>query len=70
MSQIGVEITKSELPPAWIPVVVLAVLSVGIFFLQQSLGDVVEDEARLGRLSGARAARQSARDRNMFKKKK
>lgn len=67
-SQVG-EIVRSDLPPAWIPVVALVVISVGIGLLQRSLGDVIEDEARLGRMSGARAAKQSARDRSMFKKK-
>ncbi|CAM9816682.1 unnamed protein product [Discosporangium mesarthrocarpum] len=62
-------IAKSELPPMWVPVVLGAVLFAGIALLQSSLGDVMNDEAKLGKLSGARAAKQSARDRSMFKKK-
>ncbi|CAM9217365.1 unnamed protein product, partial [Sphacelaria rigidula] len=58
-----------ELPPIWVPLVVVAVLGVGVGLLQRSLGDVMEDEAKLGSISGARAAKESARDRNMFKKK-
>lgn len=66
--QVG-EIVTSDLPPVWVPLALGAVLTVGISLLQGSLGDVMNDEAKLGSLSGARAAKQSARDRNMFKKK-
>lgn len=66
--QVG-EIVSSELPPMWVPLAVGVVLAVGISLLQGSLGDVMNDEAKLGALSGARAAKQSARDRDMFKKK-
>lgn len=66
--QVG-EIVSSDLPPMWVPLAVGAVLTVGISLLQGSLGDVMNDEAKLGNLSGARAAKQSARDRSMFKKK-
>lgn len=62
-------VVSGELPPIWVPIVVVGVLSVGIGLLQRSLGDVIDDEAKLGSISGARAAKQSARDRNMFKKK-
>lgn len=68
MWQVG-EIVGSDLPPIWVPLAVGAVLTVGIALLQGSLGDVMNDEAKLGSLSGARAAKQSARDRSMFKKK-
>lgn len=64
-----VDVVSSELPPIWVPIVVVGALSIGIGLLQRSLGDVIDDEARLGGISGARAAKQSARDRNMFKKK-
>ena len=60
---------SSDLPPIWVPLVVCAVLVVGIGLLQGSLGDVMSDEAKLGGMSGARAAKQSSRDRSMFKKK-
>lgn len=67
--QVG-DVVSGELPPIWVPLVVVAVLGVGVGLLQRSLGDVMEDEAKLGSISGARAAKESARDRNMFKKKK
>lgn len=60
---------SSDLPPMWVPLALGVVLAAGISLLQGSLGDVMNDEAKLGSLSGARAAKQSARDRNMFKKK-
>lgn len=63
------EIVSSDLPPMWVPLALGVVLTAGISLLQGSLGDVMNDEAKLGSLSGARAAKQSARDRNMFKKK-
>ncbi|CAM9414568.1 unnamed protein product, partial [Pylaiella littoralis] len=63
------EVVSSDLPPMWVPLAVGAVLTIGISLLQGSLGDVMNDEAKLGALSGARAAKQSARDRDMFKKK-
>lgn len=60
---------SSDLPPMWVPLALGVALTAGISLLQGSLGDVMNDEAKLGSLSGARAAKQSARDRNMFKKK-
>ncbi|CAB1121511.1 unnamed protein product [Ectocarpus sp. CCAP 1310/34] len=63
------EVVSSDLPPMWVPLAVGFVLTLGIGLLQGSLGDVMNDEAKLGALSGARAAKQSARDRDMFKKK-
>ncbi|CAM9185116.1 unnamed protein product [Choristocarpus tenellus] len=62
-------IAKGELPPIWVPLVVGGLLFIGIALLQGSLGDVMDAEARVGQMSGARAAKQSARDRSMFKKK-
>lgn len=60
---------SSDLPPVWVPLAVVAALVAGIGLLQGSLGDVMNDEAKLGGMSGARAAKQSTRDRSMFKKK-
>lgn len=68
MWQVG-EVVSSNLPPMWVPLAVGFALTLGIGLLQGSLGDVMNDEAKLGALSGARAAKQSARDRDMFKKK-
>ncbi|CAN0601302.1 unnamed protein product, partial [Ectocarpus sp. 12 AP-2014] len=59
------EVVSSDLPPMWVPLAVGFVLTLGIGLLQGSLGDVMNDEAKLGALSGARAAKQSARDRDM-----
>ncbi|KAG5181179.1 hypothetical protein JKP88DRAFT_279033 [Tribonema minus] len=61
---------RDELPPMWVPLVLGAVVLAGIGAQQLSLGNVMDDEAKLGGLSGARAAKQSARGRSMFKRKK
>ena len=43
----------------------------GLISAQQlSLGDVMDDEAKLGSLNGARAAKKGSRGRSMFDKKK
>mmetsp|Transcript_10049 Transcript_10049/g.15120 ORF Transcript_10049/g.15120 Transcript_10049/m.15120 type:complete len:136 (+) Transcript_10049:64-471(+) len=61
---------RNKLPPAWLPICLAIALFIGISIQQLSLGDVMDDEAKLGMMSGARAAKKSARNRNMFKNKK
>jgi hypothetical protein len=58
------------LPPMWVPLALGVVLLAGIGAQQLSLGNVMDEEAKLGGLSGARAAKQGARGRSMFNKKK
>jgi hypothetical protein len=57
------------LPPMWVPLALGVVLLAGIGAQQLSLGNVMDEEAKLGGLSGARAAKQGARGRSMFNKK-
>ncbi|CAM9433374.1 unnamed protein product [Chrysoparadoxa australica] len=65
-----VSVPSEDLPPIWLPIAVAVGLLVLTGLQQLSLGDVMEEEARLGEVSGARAARQSARNRSLFKNKK
>ena len=61
---------RNELPPIWLPLAGAAVLFGLISAQQLSLGDVMDDEAKLGSLNGARAAKKGSRGRSMFDKKK
>jgi hypothetical protein len=58
------------LPPIWVPLVFAALILIGVGLQTQSLGDVVEAEARLGGINSASKAKRSTRDRSMFIRKR
>ena len=60
----------AELPPVWIPVVIGIALLGGVGLLTSSLGDVYDEESRLGMQSGARAKKEIDRSRSSYFKKK
>jgi hypothetical protein len=60
----------ADLPPPWIPVAFGLGLIVGVGLLTKSLGDVIDDESRLGMQSGARAKKEIERSRSSYFKKK
>lgn len=59
-----------DLPPPWVPLAFAAGLVVGVGLLTSSLGDVIDDESRLGMQSGARAKKEIERSRSSYFKKK
>lgn len=64
------EYEVADLPPPWIPVVFGVVLLAGVGLLTGSLGDVIDEESRLGMQSGARARKEIERSRSSYFKKK
>jgi hypothetical protein len=60
----------SDLPPPWIPVVFGIGLIGGVGLLTKSLGDVIDEESKLGMQSGARAKKEIERSRSSYFKKK
>lgn len=59
----------TELPPTYVPVAFGLVLLVGVALLTSSLGNVMDEEAKLGVQSGARARKEMERSRSSYFKK-
>eukprot|EP00640_Fibrocapsa_japonica_P005855 CAMPEP_0113935342 /NCGR_PEP_ID=MMETSP1339-20121228/2496_1 /TAXON_ID=94617 /ORGANISM="Fibrocapsa japonica" /LENGTH=111 /DNA_ID=CAMNT_0000937441 /DNA_START=154 /DNA_END=489 /DNA_ORIENTATION=+ /assembly_acc=CAM_ASM_000762 len=57
---------RDFLPPFWVPVGVAIALLGGVGLLQLSLGNVADDEAMLGSASGARARKESTRNKKFL----
>jgi len=60
----GIEI--AELPPPYVPVFFAISILVGAGILTLSLGDVMEEEAALGLMSGAEAKKEKERSRSSY----
>eukprot|EP00554_Chaetoceros_debilis_P015106 CAMPEP_0194119234 /NCGR_PEP_ID=MMETSP0150-20130528/38516_1 /TAXON_ID=122233 /ORGANISM="Chaetoceros debilis, Strain MM31A-1" /LENGTH=136 /DNA_ID=CAMNT_0038810867 /DNA_START=50 /DNA_END=460 /DNA_ORIENTATION=- len=59
----------AELPPVWVPILFAIVIIGGVGLLTFSLGDVMNEEASLGLMSGAKAKKEKERSRSSYFKK-
>jgi hypothetical protein len=60
----------SDLPPPYVPLIIAALILVGVGLLTGSLGDVYTEEASLGFMSGAKAKKEAERSRSSYFKNK
>eukprot|EP00553_Chaetoceros_curvisetus_P013235 CAMPEP_0204642642 /NCGR_PEP_ID=MMETSP0717-20131115/51630_1 /ASSEMBLY_ACC=CAM_ASM_000666 /TAXON_ID=230516 /ORGANISM="Chaetoceros curvisetus" /LENGTH=134 /DNA_ID=CAMNT_0051663421 /DNA_START=39 /DNA_END=443 /DNA_ORIENTATION=+ len=63
------DVEIAELPPVWVPIVFAIGIIGGVGVLTASLGDVMNEEASLGLMSGAKAKKEKERSRSSYFKK-
>ena len=63
------DVEVAELPPVYVPIIFALVIMVGVGLLTSSLGDVYNEEASLGLMSGAKAKKERERSRSSYFKR-
>ncbi len=63
------DVEVAELPPVYVPIVFAIVILAGVGLLTSSLGDVYNEEASLGLMSGAKAKKERERSRSSYFKR-